>query len=139
MMVPDVSKGKVAAGIMQTMINRELISVITVMGLGVLAISMLQPILPLYLTAIGVSPEVLGLMFSVAMVGMVIGESGWGWVADRIGIRLPLTMGTTVCAVVVICFVFTTHIILVFLIFFVNPDLLFCAAKHMRTPFDERV
>ncbi len=45
------------------------------MGLGVLAMSMLQPVLPLYLTSIDVSPEVLGLMFSVAMVGMVFGES----------------------------------------------------------------
>jgi PPP family 3-phenylpropionic acid transporter len=104
---------------MKAEINRELISVISVMSVGVLAMSMLQPILPLYLTSIGVSPELLGLMFSVAMMGMVIGESGWGWIADIIGIRLPLTMGTAVCAVIVIFFAFTKNILLIFLIFFI--------------------
>ena len=60
---------------MRKIVNRKFITIITVMGLGVLAMSMLQPVLPLYLTSIDVSPEVLGLMFSVAMVGMVFGES----------------------------------------------------------------
>jgi len=64
----------------------ELATVIAVMGLGVLAISMLGPVLPLYLSSIDVSPDVLGLMFSIAMVGMVFGESSWGWVADRVGL-----------------------------------------------------
>ena len=104
---------------MKAEIKRELISVISVMSVGVLAMSMLGPILPLYLTSIGVSPELLGLMFSVGMMGMVIGESGWGWIADIIGIKLPLTMGTTVCAVIVICFAFTKDILLIFLIFFI--------------------
>jgi len=104
---------------MKAGINRELISVISVMSVGVLAMAMLQPILPLYLISIGVSPEILGLMFSVAMMGMVIGESGWGWIADKIGIRIPLIMGTAVCAAIVICFTFTRHFPLIFLIFFV--------------------
>ena len=72
----------------------ELATVIAVMGLGVLAISMLGPVLPLYLTSIDVSPDVLGLMFSIVMVGMVFGESSWGWVADRVGLKLPLITGT---------------------------------------------
>jgi len=88
------------------------------MGLGVLAMAMLQPILPLYLTSIGISPKILGFMFSVAMVGMMIGESGWGWAADRVGVRVPLIVGTIVSAFVVICFAFTRNTMIIFVIFF---------------------
>jgi MFS family permease len=102
---------------MRRIASSELITVITVMGLGVLAMSVLQPVLPLYLTSVGVSPEILGLMFSVAMVGMVFGESFWGWVADKSGLKLPLSMGTTICGLIVFCFVFTQNIPIIFLIF----------------------
>lgn len=98
--------------------RRELITVIAVVGLGVLALAMLQPMLPLYLTSIGVGPEMLGFMFSMAMVGMVLGESGWGWVADRVGVRLPLSVGTIVSASVVMCFILTRNTVILFFIFF---------------------
>ena len=97
----------------------ELVTVIAVMGLGVLAISMLGPVLPLYLTSIDVSPDVLGLMFSIVMVGMVFGESSWGWVADRVGLKPPLITGTAFSAVVVLSFAFTKNIPAIFAIFFV--------------------
>ena len=102
---------------MKEKVNGELVTVIAAMGLGVLAISMLQPILPLYLTSINVSPDILGLMFSVAMVGMVFGESYWGWVADRIGLTRPLSTGTTVCGLFILCFIFTRNITAIFFIF----------------------
>ena len=76
-------------------INSDRITVISAMGLGVLAVNIMRPILPLYLASIGVTPKILGLMFSVAMVGMVFGEVSWGWVADKIGIKLPMSVGTT--------------------------------------------
>ena len=97
----------------------ELVTVIAVMGLAVLAISMLGPILPLYLTSIDVSPDLLGLMFSTAMVGMVLGESSWGWFADRVGLKLPLIVGTAFSALVVLSFAFTENIPTIFTIFFV--------------------
>jgi MFS family permease len=103
---------------MKSGIKAEMITVITIMGLGVLAMSILNPILPLYLTSIGVSPEILGLMFSVGMVGMVIGESAWGWIADRLGLKLPLNIGTFVSALVVIFFTLTQHVLFIFAIFF---------------------
>lgn len=103
---------------MKRIVSSEFITVTAVMGLGVLSSSILQPILPLYLISINISPELLGLMFSVAMVGMVIGESGWGWVADKIGLKLPLGVGTTVCGLVVLFFLFTKNISIIFLLFF---------------------
>ncbi len=89
-----------------------------VLGLGVLTMSVLGPIMPLYLTSIEVSPEILGLMFSVAMVGMVIGESSWGWVADKVGLKIPLNIGTFLCAGVVLLFIVTEKVPAIFLIFF---------------------
>ena len=70
---------------MKKIVSTELVTVIASMGLGVFTMSILQPILPLHLTSIGVTPEILGLMLAVAMVGMVIGENSWGWVAVQVG------------------------------------------------------
>jgi len=98
--------------------RKELFAVIVVVGLGVLAMAVLQPVLPLYLTSIGISPKMLGLMFSAAMAGMMRGESGWGWTADRVGIKFPLGLGTIACTLVVILFVFTRKTLPIFFIFF---------------------
>lgn len=92
--------------------------ILSVMALGVLAMSILQPMMPLYLTSIGVTPEIVGLMLSVSMVGMVIGESSWGWVADKIGNKLPLKVGTFLSGLAVLSFVFTQNIAFIFTIFF---------------------
>jgi len=98
--------------------NSELVIVIAIMASGALAMSILRPMLPLYLDDIEVVPTVLGLMFSVAMLGMVIGESSWGWVADRVGLRIPFGVGTALCGLVVACFVLTKSIPILFVIFF---------------------
>ena len=103
---------------MRRTVSGEMLTIMTIMALGVLSMSILQPMLPLYLTDIGVTPEILGLMLSVAMVGMVIGESFWGWVADRVGYKLPLSTGTFICALPVFFFVLTQNISLIFPIFF---------------------
>jgi len=97
--------------------NSDRIIVITAMGLGVLAMNVMRPILPLYLTSIGVSPKNLGLMFSVSMVGMVFGEVSWGWVADKIGVKLPMSVGTTIFGLITLFFVFTQNISSLFIVF----------------------
>ncbi len=102
---------------MRRIVSRELVTVIAIMGLGVLAMSILQPILPLYLTSIGVAPEILGLMFSVGMVGMAFGESFWGWVADKVGLKIPMSVGTFVCGLAVFCFVLTQNVPAIFVLF----------------------
>ena len=104
---------------MKRFVSSELVIVITILGLGTVAQSILNPILPLYLTSIGVVPTVLGLMFSVAMVGMVIGEGSWGWVADKLGLKIPISVGTFACALVVFCFVLTQKVPAIFLIFLI--------------------
>ena len=91
--------------------------VMAIMGLSVMAMAVLQPVLPLYLTSININPTTLGLMFSVAMVGMVLGESTGGWIADKAGLKIPLAVGTFLCAPVVFAFTLTRNTSAIFLIF----------------------
>jgi len=65
-----------------------------------------------------VAPAMLGLMFSVAMVGMMIGETSSGWLADKLGIKLPLSVGTFASALAVASFVLTQSVPAIFAIFF---------------------
>jgi len=87
------------------------------MGLGVLATNIMRPILPLHLASIGISPEILGLMFAVATVGMVFGEVSWGWVADKTGIKIPMSVGTTIYGLIIILFVFVQNNFSLFIVF----------------------
>ncbi|HEX9976590.1 MAG TPA: MFS transporter [Dehalococcoidales bacterium] len=102
---------------MKRLIRSELVMVMAIMGLSVMAMAVLQPVLPLYLTSININPTTLGLMFSVAMVGMVLGESTGGWIADKAGLKIPLAVGTFLCAPVVFAFTLTRNTSAIFLIF----------------------
>ena len=95
-----------------------MVIVITILGLGVLAASIIGPILPLYLTSIGVTPAVLGLIFSTVMAGMAIGESAWGWIADKVGMKLPLSVGTFAAALATLSIISTPNVLALFVILF---------------------
>ncbi len=103
---------------MKKIITGELMAVIAIVGIASMAMALLQPVLPLYLTSLGVSPTLLGLMFSAGMAGMVLGESSGGWLADRAGFRAPLLIGTFLCVPLVLSFVFVTSRAMIFIIFF---------------------
>lgn len=92
--------------------------VIATFGLAAVAMSLVQPVLPLYLTSIDISPKIIGLMFSVSMVAMAIGEGYWGFIADRVGTWVPLAVGTFICGMVVLLFTIFTETVLLFMIFF---------------------
>jgi MFS family permease len=79
--------------------------------------SVLSPVVPLYLTSIGITPAMIGFMSSLAMVGMVFGESAGGWLADKVGIRIPLGIGTLFCIPVLLLFTFTQNIPFIFTLF----------------------
>ncbi len=101
----------------KTGIGGEMAAVLAVMGLSILAMSLLNPILPLYLTSIDIGPVVLGSMLSVSMFGMAIGEVGWGWLADRTGMRVAMIAGTFFSGLSVLLFVFTQNVPAIFGIF----------------------
>jgi len=94
-----------------------LVVIVGVLGTGALAMSILQPILPLYLTAVGVPLETIGLMFSVSMVAMAIGECYWGWAADKKGFLIPFIIGTFVCGLVVLSFTLSESVPMLFIVF----------------------
>ncbi len=103
---------------MNKVFTRELVAIFGAVGVAVLAMAFLQPMLPLYLTSIGIEPAVMGLMFSTAMLGMVLGESSGGWLADRAGARVPLSVGTFLCAPLVLLFIFARSTAAIFVVFF---------------------
>jgi MFS family permease len=98
--------------------TRQIFAVAFVMGAASLSMGILRPVLPLYLSDIGLGPSLLGLIVSVSMVGMVIGESLSGWLADRSGLRLPLLIATVVCGLVIVSFLISPAIPMLFLVGF---------------------
>ncbi len=95
----------------------ELIAIFIIMGLATMAMAVLNPVMPLYLKDKGIVPSVIGLLLSVGMVGMVFGESSGGWLADKTGLKLPMSIGTFLCAPLVLCFVFVSGVPSLFLVF----------------------
>jgi MFS family permease len=78
---------------MKNIIHRELVVIIAITGLAIMSMSLLGPMMPLYLTSIGFDPAIIGLILSAGMLGMVLGESSGGWLADRVGPRAPMLIG----------------------------------------------
>jgi MFS family permease len=101
---------------MKKTVDGELLAVIAILGLGSLSMAIPSPILPLYLTSIGIKPTILGLILSVVMVGMIIGEPSSGWVADKVGLTIPLSIGTFLSGLAVLCYIFTRNILAIFII-----------------------
>ena len=99
--------------------NKELAAIIAIVGVAGMSMAILQPVMPLYLTSIQMTPAMIGLMLATGMVGMVFGESSGGWLADRVGPKFPLTVGTFLCIPMVLSFVFFRQITFIFVIFFV--------------------
>ena len=104
---------------MGRVINRELAAVIATVSLAGMAMSILQPVLPLYLKSLGISASTIGLMFSLAMVGMVFGETSGGWLADKVGVGIPLGIGTLISGPLVLLFLAAGNIPFTFGIFMV--------------------
>jgi len=74
--------------------------ILGILSIGMLSSSLLQPIIPLYLVDIGFSSKATGVLISVLWLGMVVGESSWGWIADKTGIRIPMIWGTVISGII---------------------------------------
>lgn len=72
----------------------ELLVVMSCTSFGFFALGSLSPIMPLYLTDLGISAQTIGLMFSIMGVAFAIGEIFWGWLIDRLDPRIALLCGT---------------------------------------------
>ena len=76
--------------------------IVSILAISMLSMSMLEPVLPLYLIHVGFSSKATGVMISVLWLGMIIGESSWGWIADKIGIRIPMIWGTLISGIILL-------------------------------------
>ncbi len=74
----------------------------SILAISMLSMSILEPVLPLYLINVGFSSKATGVMISVLWLGMIIGESSWGWIADKIGIRIPMIWGTLISGIILL-------------------------------------
>ena len=89
--------------------------IVSILAIGMLSISILEPVLPLYLTHVGFSSKATGVIISVLWLGMIIGESSWGWIADKIGIRVPMIWGTLVSGIILLGFLLAKGTYIVFI------------------------
>jgi MFS family permease len=78
-------------------VTPELIAVLFVCSMAFYATELLNPILSLYFDSLGMDASTIGLMFSVMMVGIAISEIFWGWVVDRVDLRVAIFVGTALC------------------------------------------
>ncbi len=76
---------------------------------------MLTPVLPLYLKSIGVTPDKVGYIYTFFFIALAIGEYSWGALADRIGVRMPLSTAAAIAAFATAGFLFTKSIPLLYL------------------------
>ena len=89
--------------------------ILSILVTGMLSLSILEPIIPLYLVNIGFSSKATGVLISILWLGMIIGESSWGWIADKIGIRTPMIWGTLVSGITLLGFLFAKGTYFVFI------------------------
>jgi len=101
------------------LLTRELLAVLFVTSLTHFCGEILAPILPLYLRDGGVDPRTIGLMFSVMTVGIAISEVFWGWVVDRVDLKLAIFMGTVIYGIMITGLHFANSVPLLFLAFFI--------------------
>lgn len=71
---------------------------------------MLTPLLPLYFTSVGATPDKVGYISTMFFIALAIGEYSWGALSDRIGVRIPLTVATAIALIAVAGFLFTDSI-----------------------------
>jgi len=89
--------------------------IVSILIIGMLSIGMLEPVLPLYLVHVGFSSKATGVIISVLWLGMIIGESSWGYIADKIGIRIPMIWGTLVSGIILLGFLLAKGTYIVFI------------------------
>ena len=89
--------------------------IVSILAIGMLSLSMLEPVLPLYLIHVGFSSKATGVMISALWLGMIIGESSWGWIADKIGIKIPMIWGTLVSGIILLGFLLAKGTYIVFI------------------------
>lgn len=80
----------------------ELVAVIFVSAVAFYASELLNPIMPLYLSSVGLSETSIGFITSVMMAGIAVSEIFWGWVVDRVDLRIAIFVGTALLGIAIL-------------------------------------
>ena len=98
---------------------------LTIYGLVITSSGILSPVLPLYLTSLSITPQELGLLFSVQMIAVAIGELTWGRVIDKVGVNVALFTGTFLTAGLASLYLVIQSLPLFFLFIKINKNMIF--------------
>jgi MFS family permease len=100
-------------------ISKNLSLVVSSFGMATLSWGIITPIMPIYITSIGIKPEMLGILFAVSWGGQIIGEIAGGWMADTRGFKLPIIVGTNGCIPIMLSLVVTQSFSWLLPVFFI--------------------
>jgi len=98
--------------------NSRLLGISFLLLCSAISMGIVRPMLPLYLTSLKLEPALVGIVVSVSMAGMMLGESLSGIIADRFGMLLPLLLGTLACGLALFGFNLGTALALLILFSF---------------------
>lgn len=83
--------------------------------LDTLLYSLIIPIIPVYITKMGASQSIVGLLFGSYAFSLLITSPLWGILSDRIGRRIPILLGLSGFAASTIFFAFADNIVELFI------------------------
>jgi len=96
----------------------ELIAVLLMTSLVVFSAGNISPILPLYVQGFGVAPQDIGFMASVMILAVAISEVTWGWLIDRVDLKLAMLVGSIPLALAIGSFHFARTTAMFYVSFF---------------------
>ena len=89
---------------LRSWITLELAAVLVACSFAFFAAGMLNPMLPLFFRDGGADPGMIGLIFLAMTFAIEVSEFTWGWMVDRIDLRIAMFMGTVVLGMATVTF-----------------------------------
>lgn len=103
---------------MKKILRMDVVLFLLIVALPMIANSLGAPIFSLYLNSIGITPAVLGLMFSVQMVALAIGEASLGFLTDKVGFKTIMFGAPIFYSIFFGLLVLTTNVTALYIAFF---------------------
>lgn len=76
------------------LLTKELVAILFVSSVALFSGEILNPVLPLYYSDLGISAGTIGWMTAAMMIGIALSEIFWGWVIDRVDLKFAIFFGT---------------------------------------------
>ena len=89
---------------LRSWLTLELAAVLVACSFAFFAAGMLNPILPLFFREGGADAGTIGLIFLAMTFAIAVSEFFWGWMVDRIDLRIAMLMGTLILGLATVTF-----------------------------------